>query len=112
MLFLAYFLLGMPKTLTCRKQRHEASSRISIENEPEKFWEERRTAVESVRGSGNYHFVPPSEPSSPSLVNTLMLQEAPAEEKWKGLMKQEDWRELAPLFFQYINPYGYEEFLS
>jgi TnpA family transposase len=41
-----------------------------------------------------------------ALVNTLMLQEVLAEEKWKNAMKREDWRGLTPLFYQHINPYG------
>jgi len=41
-----------------------------------------------------------------ALVNTLLLQEVLAEEKWKQAMKQEDWRRLTPLFYQHVNPYG------
>ncbi len=41
-----------------------------------------------------------------ALVNTLMLQEVLAEEKWKSAMKREDWRGLTPLFYQHVNPYG------
>jgi Tn3 transposase DDE domain len=41
-----------------------------------------------------------------ALVNTLLLQEVLAEEKWKQAMKQEDWRELTPLFYQHVNLYG------
>lgn len=41
-----------------------------------------------------------------ALVNTLLLQEVLAEEKWKHAMKQEDWRGLTPLFYQHVNPYG------
>ncbi len=41
-----------------------------------------------------------------ALVNTLLLQEVLAEEKWKQAMKQEDWRGLTPLFYQHVNPYG------
>ncbi|GCF08948.1 Tn3 family transposase [Dictyobacter arantiisoli] len=41
-----------------------------------------------------------------ALINTLMLQEVLAEEKWKNPMKQEDWRGLTPLFYQHVNPYG------
>lgn len=33
-----------------------------------------------------------------ALVNTLMLQEVLAEDKWKAAMKPEDWRGLTPLF--------------
>jgi hypothetical protein len=42
-----------------------------------------------------------------ALVNTLLLQEVLAEEKWKQAMKQEDWRGLTPLFYQHVNPYGH-----
>ena len=41
-----------------------------------------------------------------ALVNTLLLQEVLAEEKWKNAMKHEDWRGLTPLFYQHVNPYG------
>jgi TnpA family transposase len=41
-----------------------------------------------------------------ALINTLMLQEVLAEDKWKAPMKQEDWRGLTPLFHQHVNPYG------
>ena len=41
-----------------------------------------------------------------ALVNTLMLQEVLAEDKWKAAMKPEDWRGLTPLFYQHVNPYG------
>ena len=41
-----------------------------------------------------------------ALINTLLLQEVLAEEKWKQAMKQEDWRGLTPLFYQHVNPYG------
>jgi hypothetical protein len=41
-----------------------------------------------------------------ALVNTLMLQDVLAEDKWKALMKPEDWRGLTPLFYQHVNPYG------
>ena len=41
-----------------------------------------------------------------ALVNTLMLQDVLAEEKWKASMKPEDWRGLTPLFYQHVNPYG------
>ncbi len=41
-----------------------------------------------------------------ALVNTLMLQEVLAEDKWKTSMKPEDWRGLTPLFYQHVNPYG------
>ncbi len=41
-----------------------------------------------------------------ALVNTLMLQEVLAEDKWKASMKPEDWRGLTPLFYQHVNPYG------
>lgn len=41
-----------------------------------------------------------------ALVNTLMLQEVLAEDRWKTAMKQEDWRGLTPLFHQHVNPYG------
>ncbi len=41
-----------------------------------------------------------------ALINTLLLQEVLAEEKWKNAMKQEDWRGLTPLFYQHVNPYG------
>ena len=40
------------------------------------------------------------------LVNTLLLQEVLAEEKWTKAMKREDWRGLTPLCYQHINPYG------
>jgi len=41
-----------------------------------------------------------------ALVNTLLLQEVLAEEKWNSVMKREDWRGLIPLFYQHVNPYG------
>jgi len=41
-----------------------------------------------------------------ALINTLMLQDVLAEEKWKNLMKPEDWRGLTPLFYQHVNPNG------
>jgi TnpA family transposase len=41
-----------------------------------------------------------------ALINTLMLQEVLAEERWNTPMKQEDWRGLTPLFYQHVNPYG------
>ena len=41
-----------------------------------------------------------------ALINTLMLQDVLAEEKWKASMKPEDWRGLTPLFYQHVNPYG------
>ena len=41
-----------------------------------------------------------------ALVNSLMLQDVLAEEKWKSSMKPEDWRKLTPLFYQHVNPYG------
>ncbi len=34
-----------------------------------------------------------------ALVNTLMLQDVLAQEKWKAPMKPEDWRGLTPLFY-------------
>jgi hypothetical protein len=40
----------------------------------------------------------PRNPGSLALVNTLLLQEVLAEEKWKQAMKQEDWRGLTPSF--------------
>ena len=40
------------------------------------------------------------------LINTLMLQDVLAEEKWNASMKLEDWRGLTPLFYQHVNPYG------
>ena len=41
-----------------------------------------------------------------ALVNTLMVQDILAEERWKNAMKREDWRGLTPLFYQHVNPYG------
>ncbi len=41
-----------------------------------------------------------------ALINTLMLQDVLAEDKWKAPMKPEDWRGLTPLFYQHVNPYG------
>ena len=39
-------------------------------------------------------------------VNTLMIQEILMEEKWKGLLVEEDLRALTPLIYRHINPYG------
>ncbi|MBK8986442.1 MAG: Tn3 family transposase [Chloroflexi bacterium] len=39
-------------------------------------------------------------------VNTLMVQEVLAEPKWYTRMTDEDWRELTPLFYLHVNPYG------
>ncbi len=41
-----------------------------------------------------------------ALINTLLLQEVLAEEKWDASMKPEDWRGLMPLFYQHVNSYG------
>lgn len=39
-------------------------------------------------------------------VNTLMIQEILMEDKWKGLLVEEDLRALTPLIYRHINPYG------
>ena len=39
-------------------------------------------------------------------VNTLMIQEILMEDKWKGLLAEEDLRALTPLIYRHINPYG------
>ncbi len=39
-------------------------------------------------------------------VNTLMLQDVLAEERWTGILTPEDRRGLTPLFWQHVLPYG------
>ena len=39
-------------------------------------------------------------------VNTLMLQDALAEEHWAGMLGPADRRGLTPLFWQHVRPYG------
>ncbi|MEU9181866.1 Tn3 family transposase [Streptomyces sp. NPDC048550] len=39
-------------------------------------------------------------------VNTLLLQQVLAEEKWAGMLTDADRRALSPLFWTHVNPYG------
>ena len=39
-------------------------------------------------------------------INTLMLQQVLAQDRWQNRLTQEDWRALTPLFYLHINPYG------
>lgn len=40
------------------------------------------------------------------VVNTLMLQDVLADQKWDDLLAPEDRRGLTPLFWQHVLPYG------
>ena len=40
-------------------------------------------------------------------INTLMIQQILAQNKWRELMTSEDLRALTPLFYTHINPYGH-----
>jgi TnpA family transposase len=40
-------------------------------------------------------------------INTLMIQQILAQDKWRELMTKEDYRALTPLFYTHINPYGH-----
>ncbi|MFF0170893.1 Tn3 family transposase [Streptomyces prasinus] len=39
-------------------------------------------------------------------VNTLLMQEVLAGEKWAGKLTAADWRTLSSLFWTHVNPYG------
>src|SRR5258708_4980215 len=89
----AFFRVSNPSTLSgCRFQGLRIKGSIPISNRPE----DQEIAVLGL------HLIQ----ISLALVNTLMLQDVLAEEKWKASMKQEDWRGLTPLFYQHVNPYG------
>ncbi|MFJ2766088.1 Tn3 family transposase [Streptomyces prasinus] len=45
-------------------------------------------------------------PSTLVHVNTLLMQEVLAGEKWAGKLTAADWRTLSSLFWTHVNPYG------